>query len=54
MHDYYNCYYKKLWVHSTIEMIYISLFLQINTTLNKGLILMFLNQKNLILPDFTQ
>jgi len=38
MYDYCNCCYKKVWVYSTIEIIYISVFLQINTML-KGLIL---------------
>lgn len=54
MHDFCNCCYKKVWVHSTIETIYISVFLQINTILNKGLILTFLIQRSPMLSGWTK
>lgn len=54
MHDYCNCCYKKVWGHSTVEMIYISVFLQINTILTKGLILTFLIQRDPMLSGWTK
>lgn len=54
MHSCCNCCYGRVEVYGTLEMICVSVFLQMSTILHKGLILTFLIQRSLILSDFIQ